>query len=288
MSVVRYLSLSDIRRRPDARAIDKAAVASLADSIREIGLRCPINVRLVGDQYELVAGSHRLAAFELLGESEILVTEVVDDDLHAEMAMIDENLCRSELSAVDRARQTARRKAIHEALHPETRHGGDRRPEQVAKLASCSFAAETAIATGQSERAIRRNAERGARVIAEVLDLVRGTHLETGAYLDKLKTLSPNDQVTAARRDLAQRRTARASAPKRGVSTRTQAVPPGSEAAPPATDPHELLIALLDELGVLSAAAVIAQCPPRERAALCTRLSHLIDVFHQIMEGVAP
>jgi hypothetical protein len=45
---------------------------------------------------------------------------VVGDYLHAELAMIDENLCRVELSPSDRARQTARRKAIYLELHPET------------------------------------------------------------------------------------------------------------------------------------------------------------------------
>src|SRR5690606_36373943 len=104
------------------------------------------------------------------------------------------------------------------------------------------FTADTAARTGQSERTVQRDAERGQKVIPEVMELVKGTRLETGAYLDKLKTFSPNDQVTAARRDLAQPRATRPSAPKRGVLTRTQAVPPGSEAAPPATDPHEVLI----------------------------------------------
>lgn len=41
--------------------------------------------------------------------------------------MIDENLCRAEMSPAKRASQTARRKAIYIELHPETSHGGDRR-----------------------------------------------------------------------------------------------------------------------------------------------------------------
>lgn len=40
-------------------------------------------------------------------------------------------------------------------------------------------------------------------VIQEVIELIRGTKLDTGTYLDKLKRLTPNDQFTAAKRDLA-------------------------------------------------------------------------------------
>ncbi|MEQ1955154.1 hypothetical protein [Mesorhizobium sp. CN2-181] len=37
--------------------------------------------------------------------------------------MIDENLCRAELSPIDRAKSTARRKAVYELLNPEAKAG---------------------------------------------------------------------------------------------------------------------------------------------------------------------
>jgi len=115
---------------------------------------------------------------------------------------------RAELSASERATSTARRKAIYETLHPETKHGGDRKSDQVANLATCSdrFTSDTAKATGKSERAVQRDAERGEKVIPEVMEMIAGTRLDTGAYLDKIKRLPPNEQVVAARRDLAQQR----------------------------------------------------------------------------------
>jgi hypothetical protein len=42
-----------------------------------------------------------------------------------ELSMINENLCRNERLAAERATQTARRKVIYEELHPETKHGAN-------------------------------------------------------------------------------------------------------------------------------------------------------------------
>ena len=97
---------------------------------------------------------------------------VTDDDLHAELAMIDENLMRAELSPADRASGTARRKAIYLELHPETANGatggGHNQLRQVGEAAD-RFTAETASATGRSERAIQRDAERGEKISPAVI-----------------------------------------------------------------------------------------------------------------------
>lgn len=196
------LPIENIARRSDARAIDQKTVAGLAESIASVGLINPIRVRVSGSGWEVIAGVHRLEACKSLGLIEIPADIVTDDDLHAELAMIDENLCRAELSPADRARQTARRKAIYIELHPETEHGATGGGHVTAERAE-RFTADTVKATGQSERLVQLNAERGEKVIAEVIDLISGTSLDTGVYLDKLKRLPPNDQMKAATRDLA-------------------------------------------------------------------------------------
>lgn len=58
-------------------------------------------------------------------------------------------------------------KDAYEALHPETKHGGDRKSDQVANLATCSdrFTSDTAAKTGQSERDIQRDAEREPEIV---------------------------------------------------------------------------------------------------------------------------
>jgi ParB family chromosome partitioning protein len=73
----------------------------------------------------------------------------------AELAEIDENLIRAQLSPAQTANAIARRKAIYEERHPETMHGGDRKSDQLANSAT-RFAASTAEATGKSERSVRR------------------------------------------------------------------------------------------------------------------------------------
>lgn len=207
--MLRQIDIELIRARDDARLVDREKIAAIADSIASIGLINPVRVREKGGVYELIAGNHRIEACRSLGLVDISAFIVHDDDLKAELAMIDENLCRAELSPSDRARQTARRKAIYEALHPETRHGANQHTRGVDKLSTPAaerFTANTARQTGQDERTVRRDVDRGEKVIDEVLDLIRGTSLDTGIYLDGLKRLPPNEQVTAAKRDLARAR----------------------------------------------------------------------------------
>lgn len=204
--MIRQLPIEIISRRADCRAIDMATVSGLVESIGAVGLINPIRVRATGEGWEVIAGSHRLAACQQLGLVEIDCIVVTEDDLHAELAMIDENLCRAELSPADRARQTARRKAIYLEIHPETAEhvAGGKGNATADNLSTVpSFAAATAAVTGTDARTVRRDAERGEKVIAEVLDMIRDTPLDKGTYLDKIKRLTPNEQVTAAKRDLA-------------------------------------------------------------------------------------
>lgn len=208
--MIQPVAIDAIHARPDARAVVPLTVAALAESIAAVGLLNPVRVRAAGEGFEVIAGRHRLEACRSLGLAEIDAIVVTDDDLHAELAMIDENLCRAELSPAERASQTARRKELYEALHPETKHGGD----GVAKLATSKgepeqrFTAATAKVVGLSERVVQRDAERGEKVIPEVLAMVSGTRLDTGVYLDKIKALPPNEQYAAARRDLSASRAA--------------------------------------------------------------------------------
>lgn len=283
------IPIEDIRRHPAARPLNDDSLAGLADSIAEVGLINAIRVRRHGDGYQIIAGHHRFSACDSLGWTEIDATVVDDDDLHAELAMIDENLCRAELSPSDRAKQTARRKAIYLELHPETAAGAaqaagmnaaQERGGQVGHDVD-RFDVETAKVSGQSERAVRRDAERGEKVIDEAIALIRGTKLDTGSYLDRLKGLRPNEQVFAAKRDLAYERS-KADQPRQGGIAGRYA------ASAPRPNPAEIFdrfIKLVDEIEGFSIPDLIAGAD-RKRAVLGQRASGLADRMSAIMEGL--
>lgn len=220
----RELPIDQIDMRADARSIDEVAVSALVESIGTVGLINPIRVRSVAGRWEVIAGAHRLAACKSLGLIEIESIIVDDDDLHAELAMIDENLCRAELSPADRAKQMARRKAIYLQLHPETGHGAPGVSRQVGDTRERSeaerFTENTAKATGQSERAVQRDAQRGQAIVPAVLDLITGTPLDTGVYLDKLRKARSADQMAMAKRDLATARQQERDRMKGGIARR--------------------------------------------------------------------
>jgi len=191
----------------DARAVDAAAVAALAASIGTLGLLQPVSVRRCrrerngqeADAYEVLAGLHRVKAFRRLGRETIPAFVIEADDLIAALILIDENLCRNDLSPAERAAATARRKCIYEQLHPETKHGEvgrGRAKDRVANLATLSddepaerFTEATSKATGHSERAVQRDARRGAAIGAEGLKRLKGTSLDKGEELDALAKL---------------------------------------------------------------------------------------------------
>jgi ParB family transcriptional regulator, chromosome partitioning protein len=113
------------------------------------------------------------------------------DSLHAELAEIDENITRANLSPAQQAGAIARRKEIYEELYPETKatyEGGAYRGNQhdeVAANFAATFTKATADATGKSERAIRLAANRG-KVLGPALKEIEGTSLDKGYELDAL------------------------------------------------------------------------------------------------------
>lgn len=201
------------RSSPTARPVVPIKVEALARSISDVGLRQPINVRPVGefpslDYYEIRGGGHRHAAFIKLGRDTIPAFVRTDDDLRAELAEIDENLVRNELSPAERAIAVSRRKAIYEELHPETKAGlagAVGKHGAVANLATAGEKAErftsvTAEATGASERTVQREAKRGEDIGADTLKRVVGTSLDKGEELDALAKLPEERRASVVER----------------------------------------------------------------------------------------
>lgn len=106
---------------------------------------------------------------------------VTEDDLNAELAMIDENLCRTDMTLAERARIMARRKELYEEKHPETKHGANQHSRSGNNFHSSpvvNFAAPTAAAIGKNERVVRLDVQRGTEIAEEALSLVTRTPLD--------------------------------------------------------------------------------------------------------------
>ena len=88
------------------RNFDEAALAELADSIKERGLLQPISVwkDISEDDYELIAGERRLRAAKLAGltEIDVIVKKNLDDEQKLGLSLM-ENIQREDLNAVDTA-----------------------------------------------------------------------------------------------------------------------------------------------------------------------------------------
>jgi len=101
-----YCPIDQIHVNPDQprKRFDEAALAGLAETIRENGILQPLLVRKVGSHYELIAGERRLRAAKMAGLTEVpaLIRENLDDD-GLLLAMI-ENLQREDLNPIEEAR----------------------------------------------------------------------------------------------------------------------------------------------------------------------------------------
>ncbi len=282
MKTLSLIPTEQIRHRDDARSRSDESLSALADSIGQIGLLQPIRVRPIADGYEVIAGSHRLQACELLGHTEIACIISDDDELRAELSMIDENLVRAELSPTERARQTSRRKELYEELHPEVKHGSPGVSRQVGDTRDRAdfdrFSADTAAASGRSERSIQRDAERGEKLSPETLDLVQGTPLDRGNYLDRLKGVPRAEQSDRVRADLASGRPAGRIAGQYVSTTCTTSAD------------HALFrrfLATADWLVAIDIPALIASSG-RKRAELGHRAASAADRLNSVVERIAP
>lgn len=193
------------------RETDAKQVAALAESIKEVGLLNPITCykrEIIRngqktDGYGLVAGAHRLEACKSLGWREVPAVVVDLDDDDRIIAECDENLCASKLTATEQAMFTAKRKEAYLRKYPETAHGaiGNGR-SRVDNLSTRSFADDQAEKTGVDARTVRRSAERGEKVTTAALAMVKGTKLDTGQFLDRLKKIEPEGQRAFVQREL--------------------------------------------------------------------------------------
>ena len=114
------IQISKITVGPDRPPADPAHVRKLTTSLGAVGILSSITI---SDDFRLIAGLHRLEAAKALGWTEI---ECVIQPLHgleAELAELDEDVVRKDISGVTFGEKLLRRKEVYETLYPETRAG---------------------------------------------------------------------------------------------------------------------------------------------------------------------
>lgn len=103
---VLWVRLNDIEpnKNQPRKTFDEAAIAELAESIKEHGLLQPILVRpLMGGTYQIIAGERRWRACRLAElDSVPVIVKEMDDRLTMEVSII-ENLQREDLNPVEEA-----------------------------------------------------------------------------------------------------------------------------------------------------------------------------------------
>ena len=191
----------EVKINPGRRIANPKHIKELEKSISEVGLLNPITV---DHRNVLIAGLHRLEAAKLLDWPEIECTVSSLEGLQAELAEIDENFIRNDLSPVEYGELLLRRKAIYESLYPEARNGGDRKSEKIrsAKCASDSaksFVDDTAEKLGVNPSTVRRQIQTAKNLAPEAKEIIRNADAKiTKKDALKLSRMEPEQQKEAA------------------------------------------------------------------------------------------
>lgn len=197
------IEINKIRVKPGRRELNAEHVKELATSIGELGLLNPITI---DGEHGLIAGLHRLEAVKTLGWKEVECTISSLNGLRAELAEIDENFVRSDLSALELGELLLRRKEIYEMLHPETKarnlpgHANNyKSSSENFSLEDKSFVQDTAEKLGVVPRTVELKIQTAKNLTPEAKEIIRGadTKITKQAAL-KLSRLEPERQKEAA------------------------------------------------------------------------------------------
>ena len=192
------------------RQLDMEKVATLASSIHEIGLLNPITIRSVNNHYELVAGAHRLEACRLLQLTTIRAELFEGDDLGAELAEIDENLRRNDLTVLEQGEHLLRRNEILDELGLRA-EVGQGRPKNGAHCAplfeeddrridhNLKTTEDIAGEVGLKVRAAQQRLQIARNITPEVRDAIRFTEIaDNKTQLLELARMQPEEQQRVA------------------------------------------------------------------------------------------
>ena len=163
--VVETVKTSQIRIRFRLRTPRDENVKELAESIQTIGLLNPITI---DNENFLIAGYHRLQAFELLGIEEIPCIRKDFSRVYSELGEIDENLKQASLCRISQAEHMVRREELYGELGIRVKTG------QIKSSECMVTTKDIAELHGTSNRVYRLRRQ-PYNIIEEVRDELRDT-----------------------------------------------------------------------------------------------------------------
>jgi len=176
--------VTDVKIINRKRDIVDARVRVLEESIKAVGLEQPI---VITEDNVLVAGRHRLEVYIRNGWETIPSIVKSYNEIDAEIAEIDENLVRFELTSLERSMQYARRKELYEIKYPRTKEARLQLAKEMADAEDNpgirdesdvperrdSFVNDTAAKTGRSTSQVRDEARLGADIMENLSSEIR-------------------------------------------------------------------------------------------------------------------
>lgn len=199
------IPISEIKINSGRRKADPTHVNELSKSIADVGLLNPVTV---DSSYTLIAGLHRLEAAKLLSWAEIECTICEIDSIRAELAEIDENVIRRNLTNTEVSGLLARRKKLYETLHPETiarnRPGHVNNHQGSSDIVSLepkakSFVEDTAEKLGVSTRTVERHLFLAEHLTPKASEILKKMDKQPPrCELMKLARLEPDQQTDCA------------------------------------------------------------------------------------------
>lgn len=174
MSVI---PIERIKINSKRRAADSQKVAELVESIRANGLINPITL---DRNFNLIAGLHRLTAYQLMGYEQIecRIVDYEDSD-RARLAEIDENLIRNELNAIERAELWLERDRILETLGLRAKPGDNQYRKKGKGSETVSPPLKTTLTlakeVGYTERTYQHGKQIARDIVPEVKEQIKGT-----------------------------------------------------------------------------------------------------------------
>ncbi len=176
------------------RSLDGGAVRRLMESIKVMGLLNPVTV---GKDLTLLAGLHRLEACRHLGHKRIEARVLSLDRIQSELAQVDENLVRNELSPLEQGEHLLLRDELLEKLGMRA---PPRRPRKGERSSPFQTTAKIAARLGLSERVAQKRKQVAKILPKRVRDAVRGTPIASSPIeLLRLARVEPAKRLLVVR-----------------------------------------------------------------------------------------